>query len=112
MKVTGPSFSRETIIISRNRPVFTTIPVDASSRVNSSNKCRARSGSSALSKLGRRPFAIEPRECELRHREDFSAGFRHVAGSSSRIVGEDAQLANLAGGVAHRLLGSFRRHRG
>ena len=58
MNVTGPSFSSETIIISRKRPVLTVMPVDASSATNRSNIVRARSGSSALSKLGRRPFVV------------------------------------------------------
>src|SRR5262249_664168 len=58
--VTGPSFSKLTTIISRNRPVFTGIPVAPSSVTKRSNRSLARSGSSALSKLGRRPRAIEP----------------------------------------------------
>jgi hypothetical protein len=80
------------------------MPVSPRARAKSSKSARARSGSSALSKLGRRPRAIE-------HREDRAADVLHVAIHLSRVVAEDAQLADLFRSVAHRLLGIALLHR-
>lgn len=88
------------------------MPVDASSVRKRSKSSRARPGSSALSKLGRRPFAIDPAQRELRDREDRSARFGDVAVHLPCLVGENPQLADLlrrAGDLLFRIALLYRR---